>query len=171
MMVALEGPDMCGKTQIASALVTRMGFRYFKNSGEWKTPITSPEYFKTLLVYGGSFLTDFLCQVRPNVILDRYYPSEWVYSCVFKRDTDHETLEKIDRKFSEAGGKIVVCRRKSYQGIKDDLHEQVDSKKLEQIDAGYADFLEWTKCKSMCLWVDDEDLEREILEIRSFLEG
>jgi hypothetical protein len=168
MIVAFEGPDRCGKSQIATELASRCGYAYFKNSGEWNTDLRTPEYFKNLLVYGGTFLTDFLCQVKPNVLLDRYYPSEWVYSRVFGRESDEKALKMIDTKFAEAGGRIVLCRRKSYDGIKDDVYDYVDEGYLKRLDASYEDFLSWTVCPVLTLWVDDENLEREISEIRNW---
>ena len=101
---------MTGKSEISKELARRLGHAYFKNTDEWTTDLRTPEYFKNILVYGGTFLTSFLEQVKPNVVLDRYYPSEWVYSRVFGRETDEVVLKKIDRKFAAAGGKIVICK-------------------------------------------------------------
>lgn len=169
VLLALEGVDMTGKTNIAAELSNRLSVPVFKNTGEWKTDLRSPEYFKNLLVYGGTFLIDFIHQTRPNAILDRYYPSEWVYSRFFSRETDNEILRKIDEKFAEAGGKIIICRRKSYDGIQDDLHSYIDSETLKGLDKLYGEFTEWTKCPVLTLWVDDEDLEREVREIRGWM--
>lgn len=169
MMIAFEGPDMTGKSEISKELARRLGYSYFKNAEEWSTDLRTPEYFKNLLEYGGTFLTSFLEQVRPNVVLDRYYPSEWVYSRIFNRETNVDVLKKIDRKFAAAGGRIVICRRKSYEGVNDDLHSYVDSAALKILDEEYEKFCDWTNCKVFTLWVDDENMNREISEIRSWL--
>lgn len=169
LIISFEGPDMTGKTQIAKELSRQLNVPYFKNSGEWTSHLKDDFYFKNLLIFGGTFLIDFICQTKPNVIFDRYYPSEWVYSKVFNRDTNEHIIHKIDEKFAEAGGLIVVCRRKSYEGIKDDLHDYVDSSVLKRIDKFYDDFIKWTKCKTLTVWVDDENLDREISEIKSWL--
>ena len=169
LLLAFEGADMTGKTQIAQELSRRLGVPYFKNTGEWGTDLKDPSYFKNLLVYGGTFLIDFIHQTRPDAILDRYYPSEWVYSRFFNRETDEEIIRKIDKKFAEAGGKFVICRRKSYSGIKDDLHSYVDSKVLEGLDKLYGEFAGWTECEVLTVWVDDEDLNREVNEIREWI--
>lgn len=169
MMLALEGTDMTGKSNIAAELSRRFKVPIFKNSGEWNADLKTPEYFKNLLIYGGTFLTDFLCQVKPNVLLDRYYPSEWVYSRVFNRETDESIIRKIDEKFAGAGGKIVVCRRRSYDGIRDDLHDYIDSRLLEKLDLEYETFLKWTVCRTMTLWVDDFNLDRQVNDIHKFI--
>lgn len=169
VLLALEGPDQCGKTQIAAELSRQLGIPVFKNSGEWFTDLRDPSYFKNLLTYGATFLADFLCQTKPSAIMDRNYASEWVYSRHFGRATNEQALRKVDEKFAEAGGKIVICRRKSYNGIRDDLHSYIDSHELKGLDSLYQEFEKWTKCEVLTVWVDDENLERETLEIREWL--
>ena len=169
MLIALEGPDMGGKTQIAAELSRQLGIPVFKNSGEWFTDLRDPSYFKNLLTYGATFLADFLCQTRASAIMDRNYASEWVYSRYFDRETDDAVLRKVDEKFAEAGGKIVICRRKSYNGIRDDLHSYIDAHALEGLDSLYQEFESWTVCEVLTIWVDDENLERETHEIREWL--
>lgn len=165
MLIVFEGPDMTGKTQIAKAFAKAMRADYFKNTGEWTTDLRSPEYFKNLLRFGGTFLLDFLSQVKTKTVFDRFYPSELAYANVFGRDTDRDIIRKMDEKFASIGGCIVVCRRKSYKGIKDDLHDYVDSSVLERLDAEYATFAEQSKCPVHTLWVDDENLDREVMEV------
>ena len=62
MKVAFIGPDMTGKSNIAAELSRRTDTPVFKNSGEWKTELDSPDYFLNLLRYGGPFLMDFMKQ-------------------------------------------------------------------------------------------------------------
>lgn len=171
MLLSLEGPDRAGKSEIAQELSRQLGVPYFKNTGEWSTDLKDPSYFKNLLVYGGTFLIDFIHQTRPDAILDRHYPSEWVYSRFFNRETNEEVVRKIDEKFAQSGGKIILCRRKSYLGIQDDLHAYVDCSVLEGLDRLYDEFTKWSKCPILTVWVDDENLEREVREIREWLEA
>lgn len=168
-LIAFEGPDMVGKSEISRALSEFLGVSYFKNKNEWDTDLRDPSYFKNLLLYGGTFLIDFISQVKPSAILDRYYPSEWVYSSFFNRETNLEILKRIDEKFALAGGKIVICRRKDYSGITDDLHSYLDEEALSKLDSLYEEFSKWTKCKTYTLWVDDEDLTRQIKEITEWM--
>jgi len=169
VLLACEGADRCGKSEIAAELSRQLGIPVFKNSGEWFTDLRDPSYFKNLLKYGAPFLADFLCQTRASAIMDRNYASEWVYSRYFGRETDDAVLRKVDEKFAEAGGKIVICRRKSYNGIRDDLHSYIDSNALEGLDSLYQEFESWTACEVLTVWVDDENLERETHEIREWL--
>lgn len=165
ILIGLEGPDMTGKSEIAAEMSKILKVPVFKNKGEWYADLRDPSYFKNLLIHGSTFLTEFLLQTGTSVLMDRNHASEWVYAQFFNRDTDFEILRKIDEKFAEAGGKFVICRRKSYAGIRDDLHDYIDEEALRKLDGLYAQFQEWTSCECLTLWVDDENLEREISEI------
>lgn len=169
MLIAFEGPDRCGKSEIAAELSRQTSVPVFKNSGEWFTDLRDPSYFKNLLVYGATFLADFMQQTGVDVIMDRNYASEWVYSRYFNRETNEEILRKVDDKFAASGGKIVICRRKSYNGIRDDLHDYIDADTLQGLDSLYEEFTSWTSCEVLTVWVDDENLEREIKEITEWL--
>ena len=92
MMIAFIGPDMTGKSNIAAELSRQTGIPVFKNSGEWNTELDSPDYFLNLLRFGGPFLMDFMKQTDANVILDRFYPCELVYSEAFGRETDRRAI-------------------------------------------------------------------------------
>lgn len=169
VLLSFEGPDKCAKTEISQELSRRLDIPYSKNTSEWSTDLKDPTYFRNLLIYGGTFLIDFIHQTRPSAILDRHYPSEWVYSRFFNRETNEEIIRKIDEKFAEANGKIILCRRKSYFGIQDDLHSYIDCGVLEGLDKLYDEFAQWTKCEIITIWVDDENLEREVNEVRDRL--
>lgn len=170
MLIVLEGPDQCAKTEIGTELANRLKIGYFKNTSEWTADLRSPDYFKNLLEYGATFLTDFLSQSKCSVVLDRFYPSELVYSRIFNRETNTSALEYCDKKFAESGGVIVLCRRKSYNGITDDLHSFIDSTALEKLDKEYDRFKSWTKCKVIEIFVDDHNLDRQCSEIIKKLE-
>ena len=101
--------------------------------------------------------------------MDRWYPSEWVYSRVFNRETDDDALEKIDEFVSKLKALIILPYRTSYNGIKDQF-ESITNDKMKEIDLMYKYFASWTKCKMMRLNVDDEDLTREITEILRFID-
>jgi len=171
-MLVLEGPDQVGKTQIAKELSLRLGIGYYKNSQEWTSDLKGSDgYFLNLLRYGAAFLTDLLAQTKPGVVLDRFYPSEWVYSKVLGRQSDEKVIRSIDEKFAQAGGRIVVCRRRNYNGIVDDLHPFIDELMLKSLDGAYATFTSWTQCPTITLWVDDEDLEREVRTVIEWLDA
>lgn len=150
-IVIFDGPDRCGKTNIAQALSHKLSIPYFKFSNEakhWKE-----NSFKETLVYGEPKFVQFLRDTRTNVILDRDYPSEWVYSQVFERDTDMELLRWCDEEFARMGAYIVIPLRHRYEGnIPND--ELVPKDKFLDLHNKYVEFTSWTKCSTVIIFVD-----------------
>ena len=170
MMIAFIGPDMTGKSNIAAELSNQLDIPVFKNSGEWKTQLDSPEYFLNLLRYGGPFLMDFMRQTNVDVILDRFYPCELVYADAFERQTDRSAIGWMDRNFAEAGGKFIICLRKDYEGLVDDQYpDDLPVTMLEKLDGLYRTFAETTDCECLILETDDRDLKNQTKKIRMFL--
>lgn len=171
MKVAFIGPDMTGKSNIAAALSELTSLPVFKNSREWETKLASEEYFLNLLRFGGPFLMDFMLQTQVSVILDRFYPCELAYAKAFGRETDMQAIEWMDEKFSEAEGKFILCLKKDYSTLIDDVYpDQLSGKKLKEIEKHYLDFLDMTKCDYLVLYTDDEDLQGQISKITRFLD-
>ena len=170
MKVAFIGPDMTGKSNIAGELSERLRVPVFKNSGEWKTELNSEDYFLNLLRFGGPFLMDFIKQTDVSVILDRFYPCELVYAEAFERETDTNTIEWMDKQFSQAGGKFIICLRKDYTGLVDDVYpDALPPEMLERLDSLYRKFSEATSCECLVLHTDDRDLDKQVNAIIEFL--
>ena len=169
-IIIFEGPDGCGKTNISQALGKVLGVPYFKNTNEWEYFEADPSYFVNALSYGDPYFLSYLEQTGASVILDRSYPSEWVYSKVFNRETNRDALEYIDSKYAELGTKIIIPFRTDYSGVIDQF-SSVTPEKLSQIDEEYRNFAKWTKCETLFVNVDDENLDRELFEILNFFVG
>ena len=169
-VVIFEGPDRCGKTNIARELSKRLKIPYFKNTVETdKFGILNDEYFTNASRYIDTYMSDFLLQTGMSVIFDRNYPSEYVYPRVFKRKYDLLMLKKIDEMHLRLGTKIVIPYRSSYKGIVDPIHPQINEKRLSELDELYEEFSLWSQCEILRLNVDDEDLTREVNEVLSFI--
>lgn len=171
-IIVLDGPDRCGKTHIGLELARRTGWTYFKNDAERENFGSDNEanYFTGVLRYGLPFLTSFFRQSPYSVILDRCYPTEFVYSKVFERSTDENMLVKADHEFQELGANIFLLRRHSYDGLIDDTHpHRIDSQMLVKIDMMYDQFKNWTRVPVHTIYVDDENLDREVNEIMARL--
>lgn len=164
-VIFLCGPDMCGKTQIAKRLSDELCVPYFKASSEHSVYLDNKTQFVNQLRYADPRVADLLQQTGHSVIFDRGYPCEWVYSSVFKRQTDLEALRLLDEAYAAMNALIVICVRSTYDNIVDDLDPNIDSQKLEEISSAYMRFATWTKCDTLILNVDDENLEREVVAI------
>jgi len=166
-VIIFDGPDGCGKTNMAQELARRSGIPYFKNQDEHRYFLTDPDYFVNAIRYVDSYFTSYLEATGASVVLDRAWPSEWIYSKVMGRDTDLEVLRELDDRHSKLGTKLIIPWRSDYSGTNDDY--AVINEKIQTIHKLYVEFAtSWTKCETLLLNVDDEDLEREITEIRNF---
>lgn len=168
-IIILCGPDRCGKTNIAAALQKELDIKVFKASTEHDAFLNDQDRFLMDLRYADPRICDFLRQTGVSVIFDRGFPCERVYSDFFKRKTDDQMLKKLDEQYAKMDTYIIICTRKSFDGITDDLSDKLDCGALTKISELYMNFASWTKCKCYTLYVDDEDLSREVSEIRNFL--
>ena len=151
---------MCGKTEISKALSRKLELPYFKASSEHETYLNQPDKFIQQLRFADTRMLDFLKQTGHSVVFDRAWPCEFAYSRVFNRGTDDEVLEKIDAGMATLAARVIVCHRTSYKGIVDDIDPTTTEARLTKLDDAYMTFSAWTKCKTMILNVDDENLNR-----------
>ena len=162
-IVMFVGPDRCGKTQIAQEVSKRSGIPYFKASSEHdaflSSRVSKRELFLNQLRYADPRVIDVFKQGGFSMLFDRAYPCEVAYASVFNRE------------WSKLGAAIILCQRSSYDGIYDDLDPTVGPKMLQAIHDAYEEFARWTQCRLLRLNVDDEDLDREVAEVTSFIEA
>lgn len=170
-IIIFEGPDRTGKTEMSIELSKRLNIPRFKNSREQKFFKTDPGYFVKALKYADPYFVSFLKQTQTSVIIDRSFPSEFVYSRVFDRETDNDMLRMVDTMYADAGAIIIVTHRTSYEGINDDQFAEIDSAVLKKLSMCYDDFIAWSSCKVLKLCVDDNNIDREMKEIMTFLDG
>lgn len=169
-IVIVDGPDRSGKTEISRALAGDIRASYCKNRTEISSIQHDQGYFRHVTTYGIPYMLSFLEQVPCDVVFDRHYPSEWVYSRVLGRETDIATLEDADKRFDRLGTRLIICVRDDYSHITDDVvPDLLDSATLARINSAYREFCDWTRCEHYLLNVDDEDLDRELREIKGFL--
>ncbi len=170
MILIFEGPDRVGKSTIASRMSEILNIPVFKRSLDEikeKTLFTDNKFnFKDAMIYDQTYIVDFLKQTNTSVIFDRAFPSEYVYSKVFNRETNEEILELVDKKFSELNTFIIICLRMKYKY--DDEFVNKDNIKLLH-DMYKKDFYIWTKCNTIKLYTDSECLSDEISQIMQFI--
>jgi thymidylate kinase len=174
VILFVEGVDRCGKTQIAKELAKCISVPYFKASSEHDSylsdKVNKRDAFLNQLRYADPRVFDVLKQTGYGLIFDRGFPSEFAYSKVMGRRTDMAMLEHMDNMWASIGARIILCRRTSYVGIVDDIDPEIDEVKLAALDAAYQEFACWTSCEVYQLNVDDENLDREVTEVVSFLQ-
>lgn len=162
-IVIFDSPDGTGKTNIANGLSKKIGVPYFRMDTQhdnWRK-----KRFQEALEFDQTYIASFLRQTHGNVIMDRAYPSEWVYSKVFKRETNEQVLERVDREFAQMGAYIIVPLRRDYANNRED--EVVPKEKLQALHDTYLAFCQWSRCTTIKIFVDDfsDDLEKELAAI------
>src|SRR5579859_724747 len=166
MIVIVEGPDNSGKTTLARALSARINVPYYKYP---KRPFSDIQAFDTKLVtrYVDRWLVDFLAHVPQSLILDRSYPTEWVYGEVFQREIDLDDLVYVDQGFALLDAHIVLCTKQSYVSYTDDL---IASEALPALVEQYHQFQTWTRVQRiLALDTTNENLEEQLEAICAFI--
>jgi hypothetical protein len=153
---------------MAKELARITGIPYFKNQDEHKYFLKDLNYFVHAIRYVDTYFTSYLEATGASIILDRAWPSEWIYSKIMGRSTDLDVLQDLDRRHSRLGTRIVIPWRSDYSKVDDDY--EAINKNIKTIHSLYMEFAKsWTSCECILLNVDDEDLNREISEIRGRL--
>ena len=169
-IIIFDGPDQCGKTEIAKKLSSVIGVPYFKNENERQGFKDDKDYFVNMTKYSDPFFISYLKQSSANIILDRSYPSEYVYCKAFNRATDWDTLKWIDEQYANLGALIIICHRTNYTLADDLCPNRLNVNKIAELDKHYKDFAQnYTKCNIKLLNVDDENLSREVYEILDYI--
>lgn len=156
MIVFFEGPDGCGKTEVSTEFARANGFPRFKVPNEremWERK--GHASFAASLPFD-FLLTHFIEQVGlKDVVFDRGYASEWVYSKEFGRETNDELLQKIDDRFAQLGAVHVILKRHDYSGARQD--ELVRKADLNRLSRCYSEFAQWSRCSVLTMFVDAYD--------------
>lgn len=163
------GPDRCGKTQIARELSRLTRIPYFKASSEHKAFLGDQRAFIDEIRHADPRMVDFIEQTGMSVIFDRGFPCEGVYSLFFKRPTDAAALRHLDEAYAKLGARVLICTRRSFAGVVDDLNPKLGKDALEEISRLYQLFATYSRCQTHTMYVDDEDLERETNEALTFM--
>lgn len=170
-IIIFEGPDGCGKTNISAELSRRIKVPVFKNDQEWTHfgAQDAAEYFKLTAQYSYPFALSLIRQTGMSVIFDRAHPSEWAYSRAFNRSRCDDLIARGDELCAALGAKIIIPLRSDYSKVYDEYG--VKPEHLRVLDGLYREYAaSVTKCQTLLLNVDDENLDREMSEIMNFLE-
>ena len=161
-----DSTDNTGKTQISQEVSRITGIPYFKNVEEHDHFLINPDYFRFAAKHVDGYFFAYLQSSGASIILDRAWPSEWVYSKVLGRPTDDNVLDRLDRISASIGTKIVMPYRTTYEHVDD--YPTIKERILE-IDKCYAEFAKWTRCQTLRLCVDAQDLRGDSLKVIDFL--
>jgi len=166
MIIILEGADNTGKTNIANEFI-RLNPEYVKFKGNREADIFKFSGCKELPYIQGEFFVDVISQLKvKNLIIDRFYPSEFVYSKVYNRYQDLGSIFKLENSMKKLGAVILYCYKTEYKTFEDEL---VEFSQIERIKEVYDYFLSITNLPFLVLDTTDEDLDREMKVIKEWL--
>jgi len=162
MILIMEGHDKAGKTTIAEALSKQISYPIFKDPRR-KQIIKHND--TSAAVQAGLLLANFMHCTKPDIILDRFYPSEIVYSQVLNRKTNIWDLWKTDRIMANTEARIILCYKSNIKQ-KDEIH---NIEILKQVKDKYFEFANKTKCNTLMLDTTDEGINAQIQKILDWI--
>jgi len=170
-VIVVVGTERTGKTNIVEGLSKRLNIPTFKAQVQKKFFMGDRSQFLPFLRFGETTLADFLEQTKTDVILDRNFPCEIVYSKHFNRPTDPDVIAQLDEAYARMNALIVVCTRlQGYAGRVDEDDLTIKEDQITAIDTLYKQYVPLLKTRHIFLDTSDEDLDRELREIELAIE-
>lgn len=146
MIIIFEGPDRCGKTTLAKKVAEHFSIPYFKSSKQGFCEVDLEQGNK----HDWRFMLDFLSQTNPNVVFDRSFISQYVYSRIFREENVLKNFESLDKYWDlirsyyysliNMPHLIVYCRRKYTPDISDDTIK-FDKERFENLSGCFDSFV------------------------------
>jgi len=152
MIIIISGIDKVGKTTLAKKISKKLNFRYIKFEPPKKMSPSDPlSWAKEVLVFHESILI-FLEKCKESgckfddIIIDRFYPDEVVYSSIFRGIELFKLYKKIDARFAKLGLLWLYVIPKKLNTIKDRwINERYEVEKVPSILHKYLEFLRYTE--------------------------
>lgn len=163
-LIIFEGPDLCGKTNIAEAVSKQFGIPVYKSGREHDLFHDKDAQYLTLK-YGNYEMIKLLETTKASVIFDRFFPSEWVYSQVYDRTRDLDLVLEYDAYWASLGGVIVWLDKPELDGV----DELIDAAEYNEIRRKYNDYMQLTKCRHLYLDTSDHNLSEQAKKICNFI--
>lgn len=163
-LIIFEGPDLCGKTNIAEQVSLQLDVPLYKSGREHDLFHDKNAQYLTLK-YGNYEMIKLLDTTNASVIFDRFFPSEWVYSQVYDRTRDLDLVLEYDRYWASLGGKIIWLDKPEMDG-KDEL---IDVSRYNEIRQKYEQYMSLTNCEFFRLDTTDRDLRTQVNKICNFI--
>ena len=168
MILIFEGFDKSGKTTLAKKISEKYNFSYFKPTKQINSSINLEESIK----HDWRILLDLFSQININIIIDRSFISQWVYSIILRKDLikkQYGNLEEYNKIFenycnelNKINSLIIFCKRKNYDNENDE-HVNVKDNKL--FNFVYDDFFKMFKIKNILKCDFENGIEDNFLKI------
>jgi len=174
MIIIFEGFDKSGKTTLANLLKQKYNFLYFKPTRQINSGLNLEQSIK----YDWRFLFDFLNQNNVNVIIDRSFISQYVYSFILRRENilaEYSLYSEYDSLFIEycemlnnLEHLVVYCKRSDYTNATDD---KVDININQDIKTMYDYFFDTYAINNLITCNFENGIDANFLKIEEKLNG
>lgn len=162
MIIIFEGADRSGKSTIANALSTQLNIPYFKVHRDkyWWDPAVNLNYLD-------EGITQFIEQTQISVIIDRWVPSDYMYSKLFSRDISYHKIWEIDQRFAKMNTLLVICYKDKDKHIVDiEDADFVNPSMYDRMLELYKEYTLQSKIKNVLfLNTSDENLQQQLFNI------
>ena len=165
----MEGPDGTGKTNIAEALADKYNMKVYKNEAEFRLyDEDSTNKFVNLLRYSGPAEYHMVRLLKPDIIFDRNYISEYAYSKAFNRETDLALIKAFDSLYSKLNSMVIYCYKTEYNNYEDDF---INLEKINDIDLAYRSYFDMINTLPIyTLDTTNENLSEQVRLLSAFVE-
>ena len=163
-LIIFEGHDNAGKSTIANKLSTLINVPVFKHE---RASMQSWDTVASLL-YAYDAIAQLCENVKPSIIFDRLFPSEYAYSRVTKRLTIDKKIFELDKRFSKLNTFIIVCYKQSNKYISDDTSE-VSIIEYNALTEAYIKFAKMSECEVLLLDTSNEQINTQLNKILTFI--
>ena len=164
-LLIIEGPDNCGKTNIASLLSNILKIPVYK-SGREVDAFNEIDAQYNILKWGVYEQLKMIETYGGGIIFDRFFPSEFVYSRVYNRKSDIELIKKYDKELNKLGGKIIFLDKEVMDGEDDLIKEEKYQKIREQYEI-YKN--EITSCSHITIDTSDRNTQKQLSKLLPFI--
>lgn len=138
MIYIFEGIDKSGKTTLAELLSKYLDIPIFRSSDQKSKKLD----LEKAIQYDWNFYLDIASQTNQDIIFDRSYISQYVYSLVYRKhnvyklysiDQYNNIFLEYNRKLQKIDHKLFYCLRKDYNNIYDDFVDLSKVNKLKEV--------------------------------------
>lgn len=170
MIILFEGFEKTGKTEISQEIAKKLGAYYFKSKHEPKVPWEFDLDYEEAFKHDWRFFLDFISQNRDiKIVIDRGFPSEWVYAYAYRPDKVYSEFTQIaitySRLFNELDGVMVYLYRADYSDLSwDDPVPKTDKGKIHRL---YREFIRISGIRTVSFvypYPEIDELLRSILD-------
>ena len=165
MIIIFEGHDTSGKSSIAKALSEKINVPIFKVKRDkyWWDPIIN-------LLYMTEGITQFIEMTKCSVIIDRWHPSDYMYSKLFDRDVSYRKIADIDDRLAQQHALIIYCYKDQEVFIDDKEDADFVNKSMyTRMTTLYREYEKISKCRSLWINTSNKNLEEQLKVIIAYL--